>query len=236
MKVIFNPTSKMAELTIPPPRPARMYLPDWYKKYPAFATDKPEISIETGTANHTMRHCMPFLDSLTAGYIQETWQDFYFEEYTNERGEKHIKYANAAEPEMISIRGSSVKPSEEFYPAEFVFHPAWNPELPKGWSMLFVSPLNRPDLPFFPLSGVVDNDVYHVSQNPSNMPMHIKRSAKGIIPKGTPVMQMIPIKREDWESEIGKFDYDRELSLIGPIRQYFWGGYKRTYWHKKSYK
>ena len=78
MIIEFNPVSKLAELTVPPPKPAKEYLPDWYKNIKPFHTNPPEFN-DLGRANRTVKMCMPFADSMTSGYIQESWQDINIE-------------------------------------------------------------------------------------------------------------------------------------------------------------
>jgi hypothetical protein len=66
---------------------------------------------------------------------------------------------------------------------------------PKGWSCLFVPPLNRPNPLFEVLSGVVDTDTY---QSLIHFPF-IPTGPDGVhvIEKGTPLVQVIPFSRED---------------------------------------
>ena len=234
-KVVFNPTSKMAELSVPPPKPARNYLPEWYKKMNAFDTKKPEFN-EYGGVNFNVKMCMPFADSFSAGYIQESWQDIYIESEQLEDGSFNIKYFYPTKPEIISYRNEvSIPTSDKFYNAEFVFHPAWVPELPSGWSMLYVNPFNRMDLPFNFLSGIVDADKFKQSEYKSNIPFYINKPFSGLVPKGTPLIQMIPIKRESWSSEISSFNENEQAKITEKVRQHFWGGYKKMFWQKKEY-
>ena len=73
----------------------------------------------------------------------------------------------------------------------------WSIETPKGFSLLFTHPLNRMELPFVTMSGIVDTDEYEC---PVNLPFLIREGFMGVIPKGTPIAQVIPIKREKWSS------------------------------------
>ena len=43
------------------------------------------------------------------------------------------------------------------------FNNFWTIEAPAGYSLLFTHPVNRPDLPFTTLTGLVDSDLYHDS-------------------------------------------------------------------------
>jgi hypothetical protein len=236
LQIKFNPTSELAGLVVPPPKPARLYIPDWYKKIPAFDTKTPKID-ETGTANRTLKTCMPFADGMTAGYIQETWMDISIQYEVLENGEGRLQYNYPSQPAIMKMRETfpNIKLGDEFYPFEFTFHPAWVPELPKGWSMLYTHPVNQLNLPFQMLTGIVDNDGFTHSEQGSNMPFYIKKSFTGIIPKGTPIVQMIPIKREAWESSINPYSEHDQIKKTFVARQYFWGGYKKLYWNKKEY-
>lgn len=232
----FNPVSKLVEDTVPPPRPAREYFPDWYKKAPAFEGNTPEID-SAGVVNKSLKLCVPFMDSLSAGYIQETWQDILIESVEVMPNSFQLRYSFPTEPAIINLRDKvHVSLGDEFYPTEFTFHSPWMPELPKGWSMLYVTPFNRLDLPFHVLSGIIDSDGFTQAEPNSNMPFYVKKSFSGILPKGTPFVQMIPIKRESWESSPQPYSEDNWRKVIRLSQQYFWGGYKKVFWHKKTYK
>lgn len=236
MKITFNPVDPGVAATVTPPKPAREYLPEWYKKMPAFEDNKVVIN-ERGQANKTVKLCMPFLDGSTAGYIQELWQDIYID-IKEIDGKTGFRYAQPTLPEAIGIRDSppAVQLDDSFYPFEFTLHPVWAPKMPKGWSMLYTHPQNRFDLPFHFTSGIVDADGFSESLPRSNFPFYIKKGFSGVIPKGTPMYQMIPFKREDWESEAVEFDVKRQMSVLAPVVSKFWGGYKNSYWNKKTYK
>lgn len=239
--IYFNPVSKIAELTVPSPKPSKEYVPDWYKKIPQFYGGKPEFKNEITKTNQTLKMCMPFADTFTSGYIQETWQEIAFTldtENLDEFGSPLFNYYTPADPQIMGIRGSgrdTYPIPEEYYPFELTWHPAWTPELPEGYSVLITHPLNRTDLPFYTLSGIVDSDTFTHSNTISNLPFLLKRDFTGIIKKGTPMYQMIPIKREDWKSIQKTFDADEQIRQVYKLRQYFWGAYKRVHWNKKNY-
>jgi hypothetical protein len=221
---------------VPPPKPSREYQPDWYKNMGAFHTKKPTFD-EKGTTNRTVKLCMPFADGINAGYIQETWQDIHISVEEYEDNEISLEYFYPTEPKIISTRGASGYPiSDEFHPIEFVFHPGWSPQLPKGWSMLYIQPINRPELVTDFVTGIIDSDSFTHSEENANMPFFVKKSFNGIIPKGTPLVQMIPIRREEWEATIAEYDENTQIKQMAAMRQFFWGGYKKLHWAKKNYK
>lgn len=237
MKIEFNPVNDLIKSVVPPPRPAREYYPMWYKNMPAFQNNEMKINKENA-ANKTVKMCMPFADALGSGYIQEAWQDIYINVTINPNGQNDIQWSVPSQPASVSIRdsGPSLDTNNTFYPIEFLFHPVYSPKMPKGWSMLFTHPLNRLDLPFQFTSGIIDCDAMTHSLDNSNFPFYVRNGFSGIIPKGTPMYQMIPIKREDWESSVAEYDHKEQMKILTPITQRFWGGYKKEYWHKKTYK
>ena len=84
------------------------------------------------------------------------------------------------------------------------FNNFWTIEAPPGYSILFTHPVNRGDLPFTTFTGLVDCDTFHDS--PVNFPAHWHDTAfNGVLPKGTPVAQCLPVKRESWTSQFEMF-------------------------------
>jgi hypothetical protein len=98
---------------------------------------------------------------------------------------------------------------------------------------MFTSPINRFDLPFLNVTGVVDSDNY---DNAIHFPFFISESFTGIIEKGTPICQIIPIKRDNWSREI--IPYSQEEAVKNS--EHFFSTIKRSYknnsWKKKEYK
>jgi hypothetical protein len=93
-------------------------------------------------------------------------------------------------------------------------------------------PANRFDLPFTTLSGIVDSDT---ALHEGNLPFFIKEGFEGLIPKGTPIFQIIPFKRENWKSEI-----DRDISIEANKNAFsagsvLFGWYKSKVWKRKTY-
>ena len=231
MKIEFYPSSKEVELLVPPPKPAANYIPEWYKKVPKFSGKKVEIK-EDGPyiAGPNIKSCMPFLDSMMNGYIQETWQDISI----NYKEEKVIATYPAI-PQIIDTRKEVNTPIDgRFYNNEFVWKAPWMPKLPKGWSMLFTHPLNNMDLPFQTVSGIIDADVfYHIPFG--NFPFYIRSDFSGLIPAGTPMYQMIPIKRESWSSKSIAWNPDEQLKRRFMIGKYSFSAYKNNFHIKKDF-
>jgi hypothetical protein len=174
--------------------------------------------------------CMPFLDSLTTGYIQETWCDIYIQKENQE-----IKFYFSDSPKIIGVRKKMAISifENEFYPIEFEWSIEWINKTPKNYSVLISHPLNRLDLPFYTLSGIIDSDVYHHAPS-GNLPFYIKNGFEGLIPKGTPMYQIIPIKRDSWKKETKKYSIENK-KRFKKQNEVFWEFYKKTLWNKKEY-
>ena len=228
--IVFRPTSKNAELLADKPKPARSCIPKWFKDIPKFENGVMEID-EGGGANTTMKACMPFLDTFTTGYIQETWCDIYIDTTNPES----ISWKFPIQPVILRDRlGKNMYPKiEGFSKNELAWQQVWTPKLPDGYSMIYTHPLNRFDLPFLSLTGIIDNDSYYM-EDVANHPVFFKEGFKGVIPKGTPMFQMIPMKRDEWQSKFEKYDEDLVVKFSS-VKSFFVDGYKKMYWNKKSY-
>ena len=78
----------------------------------------------------------------------------------------------------------------------------WAIETPPGYSLLVTHPVNRYDLPFTTLTGLVDTDLY--KNDFINFPARWRDGGfNGVLPKGTPVAQCLPVKRELWTPHFG---------------------------------
>jgi hypothetical protein len=234
MEIKFNPTSEEAEISVAPPKPAVECLPEYYKSMRFVEKNSNDIEFDSaGNPMLTVKACMPFRDAMVSGYIQETWQDIYIA--LNEDGTAH--YGFPSSPPIINSREKpSISIPEEFYNFELVFYPPWWPELPKGWSAIFTTPFNRLDLPFKVLDGIVDADSMTESNALGNLPFFLRKNVVGLIPKGTPMYQIIPFKRENWQSSPQPYNKKKHMKGVLAIQQHIWGGYKKLHWSKKSYK
>jgi hypothetical protein len=227
-KIEFYPSSTFADQVVPPPKPAKSYIPDWYKSLRAI--DGPPIFQNGLIKNLTVKSCMPYLDAMTSGYIQETWCDIHI---SVDNGEVSFNYPHG--PEIIRIRKEiGRKIPDRFHQIEFTWVMPWYPRVDNGYSCLFVSPLNNSFLPFVNTAGIIDSDSFYTN-NPGNYPFYIYKDFSGIIPCGTPMYQIIPIKRDSWQSSQKEYDHKKVTETGYQIRKIFSGGYKKFFHKKKSY-
>jgi hypothetical protein len=139
---------------------------------------------------------MPVFDSITCGYIITLPADIYFNKNESGQIESHWSTNNLVCIESHSRdQYSEFKVPDGYNPSAFKFINPWTIKTPKGYSSLFVQPLNRDDLPFQIVSAVVDTDKHPIS---INFPFFLKSNFEGMLEMGTPIAQIIPIKRENW--------------------------------------
>lgn len=216
---------------INPPLPAKKYLPDWFKNASRFYDTTSESSIDHGK---TFKVCMPFTDSLLSGYIFELWQDLEIipgDIFPRIRW-KDLGHVVVDSRDSRAAGGMTIP--DGCWDIHFTLsHPLYI-QTPPGYSLLITQPFNRFDLPFKVLTGIVDADKEPFF--PGNYPMFLKSSVSGIIDAGTPMMQIIPFKRDSWKSE-----YNKDIVLSGQKAsnksgRKILGWYRDNVWSKKTYE
>jgi hypothetical protein len=183
------------------PIPAKDILPDWYKEQSRWVDGIKNNLTPEGLANHTVKACMPIFDMLTAGYILPCQCDITF---ITEDGIH--SYASWPTGEMEAIYSHNRFQYDKlpvdldvWQPNAFKFMQNWLVKTPPGYSTLFVHPFWHGDMPFYSLPGVVDTDNHPISVQ---IPFFLKKGYSGVIKTGTPIIQMIPFKREEWDSKV----------------------------------
>lgn len=201
-----------------PPVAAKAFVPEWYKTTPAIVEGQMSI-----------KRCVPVLDSFLTGYMITTSADFIFDESQ----QRFID--NAAWKEPISthmdFQVENMDLDDSIYPHPYKWNNSWMLQAPEGYSLLITHPLNRFDLPFQSITGVVDADMHPLV---INFPFFMKKGFSGLIPKGTPIVQVIPIKREPWELKVDD-ENTHEYKDFWRWNIHPEATYKRKFWERKEY-
>ena len=211
--------------------PAKNHIPNWYKKIPQWVNGKP-FSLQNGY-QPTVKICTPFLDSFTTGYMISLAHDIYV---INENGIPYITWKDSSQKHMPSARASvadkNLIPTGHFS-TEFLWKLPIAFKVPAGYSFLYTHPLNRYDLPFTTLTGVVDGNF--VLQAGANTPFYLKEDFEGIIEQGTPIVQIIPFLQQSWHSKLtkGVVKEGEKNNTIG--NSLLSGSYKKRFWTRKKY-
>ena len=215
---------------IPHPVPASQATPKWYRKM------APNVDNSLG---NTVKRCIPFKDAMDMGYILPLWVD--------------INVVNDGEIVSFSYRRDILKPMfENHNPKQISNCPIaetaygnqpmkfMNPWLVKtlpGWSCMFIQPINHFDNRLHIITGVVDTDKYTAAVN---LPfVWMDKEFSGVIPQGTPLVQVIPFKRTECKHETNTLsdeDIRTELSIQTKIGTAFNNVYRFNWWSPKRYK
>lgn len=222
------------------PRPTSKTIPNWYKSADLYAinqeTGKPWISPVDGGRILTWKACPAILDVMSTGYVLTTPCDIKI--YNN--GKRIMaKILDPKSHDFIQIREEMpqfISPYG-YDKNHFAWWMDWCTEVPSGYSVLYTHPMNRFDLPFISTSGIVDNDKVTV---PGTLPFFVLDGWTGVIPAGTPYIQLIPFKKENWVSEIIVEDpseiVKKNILNAAKYRIKNGGVYKNKVWEKRSYK
>lgn len=234
----FIPDSPRAESILEHPTPASRNTPEWYRKLNKYVVPEvkcsryPDKDATPNNTNFTAKACKPLLDSFMTGYMVTLPTDVTA--VRDEAYEARMIWdsnTNMIETHAVSQLDGLQAPEEyESAPYKWNFH--WAIKVPEGYSLIYTHPFNRIELPFYTMTGVVEADTYGV---PVNLPFFLKKNFVGLIPKGTPVAQLIPIKREEWEHHVGTLS-DYNVFEAEAMKLYMGGGYKKMYWSPKKYR
>ena len=220
------------------PYPAIKKLPEWfvnelpYEEISGAPNDK-KLHFRNKFANHTFKKCTPLLDGLGSGYIIPLWADVMVE-----RDEESHQILWKTQRDIFSLHGPSSRriiAPVGYDQVVYKYINCWIPQTPKGYSCLIISPLGYNDLAFKAIPAIVDTDS---STLELVFPMWIKTGFEGIVEKGTPMVQIIPFKRDDWDST---FDYyeDGEYRDIIEEKNFnstMVGHYLKNHHSKKKFK
>ncbi len=224
------------------PEPSKLNIPKWYK------------DLEHSQNHRTIKGCMPFLDTLTSGYLLRMPLDYRIRHNIDYKGERtseggsllHINNKLVNETNLNTGYDESHPIDQLGMQCPFIqknktlqVHKILNPwiiETPPNYSCLFLPPMNNGDDRFSIIPGIVDTDMF---PNEINFPFLVNGDKypvlDSIIKKGTPYVQVIPFRRDNWKLKIEVEKKEKK------VRHPLWSTdflyrYKNKFWKKKSWK
>lgn len=235
-KITFKARTQYGFDTQIKPYPASSAIPQWWKDEPPYSkiegVGDSKIFVDGRATNASFKKCTPMLDALTSGYIVSLWADVHVRQ---ENGFPIVSWRTREN--IFELHGESsknVEPPTGYSNTVFKYLNTWIPITPSGYSCLVTSPFGYKNLPFHAVPAVIDSDKSKLEIIP---PMWIKDGFEGIVEKGTPLFQIIPFKRESWESN---FDFYKDDEYIKEEERTFNGTlvnhYIKKVWSKKVYK
>ncbi|MEA2735382.1 MAG: hypothetical protein QOE14_1833 [Humisphaera sp.] len=202
---------------IPHPYPAGRHIPDWLKEMPP--------DFEEGA---TLKRCPPFLAAMTAGYIIPAPFDATL--VMNAQGE----FSARGTVNFLSTHFPSQVQGAPFGAARVVkFENPWLIVTPPEYVCMITAPVNRFEIPFTALSGIVETGMYYREVHlPMACTMRPGESFR--LERGAPMIQVIPIRREDWESGVGTINDARRAEQQAMLEStpHF---YKERFWQKVQF-
>ena len=154
----------------------------------------------------TIKKCPPFIDAMGYGFLIPLVSDLKVEngEFTWDRdvpagGVTNFTHSPIDFHDSVQVAGTPFFDDDRFI---IKFNNFWTIETPPGYSLLFTHPLE-------PRRSAV-HDHHRSGRLPTrfidnliNFPARWHDADfNGVLPKGTPVAQCIPVKREKWTSAI----------------------------------
>lgn len=192
MRIVFRCDPALYD-RLPRPLPARRALPDWLRDMPATA-----FSATHGQDIRTVKQCPPFVDAMAHGFIMPLPCDVSVRDGRFSWAWDLPPLAVEAHPRSpLSFHAPAQVAGTPFHDeqrAVVKFNSFWTVELEPGYSLFATHPVNRSDLPFRLLTGLVDADRF--SDVGILFPaVWIDPAFTGVLPAGTPVAQCFPVRR-----------------------------------------
>lgn len=222
----------------PLPEPGTKNIPTWYKNQPGVTGPSPDVP-ENGSLRLSVKKCQAFFDAMAVGYVLKVPVDIYID--TTE-GKLDIQLPGEMQrfrAELIAHHSteqiSHFQINEGIYINQILrIHPTWMVSTPEGYSTLFMQPMHQAPTPLKAVEAIIDTDKFW---SDGHLSFFIEKNFKGVIKQGTPLAQVFPFKREDWQMEIDKeFDPEKTNLQRRVVRSTFQNGYRVKFWQKKNFK
>jgi len=228
MKIKFSCDAHLLGV-IPSPVLAIKAAPNYFRPIKPQSSEHP--------SSGTVKRCVPFLDALSAGFIIPMWCDVYI---LARNGELSIDFPpNFAQAETLGSHSSAQIPKHPLANKPYGNMPMkwinpWVIETEPGISCIFTPPLNHMETRFKLLDGVVDTDTYY---NNINFPfLWTGGDGEFFIAKGTPLVQVIPFRREAYDLELSATDTEKRRAVNSTLGTKLKNGYRDELWHGKKSK
>lgn len=213
------------------PAPSQHFQPEWFRKMEAYHGGK--LRVTNGESNATAKKCTPMLDAISGGYTVPLWTDVIVSQ--NDENCPHIDWRVSRPPfELHGPSSREIPPPPGYDNVVFKYGTFFKVETPPGYSIMVMPPAGHYDLPFHAIPAIIDTDQVSID---TNFPVWVKTGFEGIVEKGTPVAQVIPFKRENWESKFSWIPWERHvMSKDKGFESTIKHNYVKNVWSKKSFK
>lgn len=188
------------------PFAAKNKMPEWHKNTSTINNEK-----------RTIKKCMPVTDIITAGYLLPAPVDIRMIRCENDG----IQFTPDDDSEFFVTKHDPIQYDKLSWKDDSVikFDLPWIFKTPPGWSMMYTAPAYRDNSKLEALSAIVETDTYY---NNVNCPVRVKDWKVGeelVIEKGTPLIQAIPFKRQDFKLKMSHVDWKKIYSTAIDLSQ-----------------
>jgi hypothetical protein len=182
---------------------AKSIMPEWWKK------GKIDQYIR-GEFVQTIRACPAMDDWTKSGYYIVANRDFKIlagEERIHEEANTigaldtsgHL-YESQSHPKDQMFNTFEYLGDDGPVKDAFKMRNPWNVKTPPGYSTLYLDPFLFQGRAFAAWQGIIDTDKMHVNQDNAQIIFYPRFNTSFTIKKGTPLVQCIPFKREEWHA------------------------------------
>jgi hypothetical protein len=201
----------------PAPYPASQHIPDWFRNMAA------EFPL-----GGTVKKCPPYLAAMSAGYIIPAPADLRLVLNADRQLSAYgqLNYLSTHFPQQYA--GTPF----ETYPV-VKFENPWIIVTPPDYVCLVTAPINRFELPFAPLAGIIETGTYYKEVH---LPMVCLMQPGQVydLRAGSPMIQVLPLRREEWHGRTVPMDLARraEQQALFDVNKHT---YKEEFWRKMSF-
>lgn len=183
---------------------AKSFMPDWWKKMKV-------QSIHRNLKTQTIRSCPAMHDWLTMGWYMISCVDimidvdestypnkrFYAKEIEPQKGQKYASASHGSNQvhDYFTYLGADGPVKDAFK-----LRAPWNIKVPQGYSIMHIDPFMFQNKHFATWQGIIDADGFNVNMDNAQIIFYPKTDEPFIIPKNTPLVQIIPFKRDEWHA------------------------------------
>jgi hypothetical protein len=212
------------------PLPAKKLLPEWYKNQSSY----------TNINEATIKKCIPIFDAMTSGYFLLSQSNITIDSTNKNKLSIHTdnNFDNQIFKHHSFDQYNQYKIPFGYHSEIIRVHPLWCIKTQKGYSSLFLNPIHHESKDLIAIDGLIDTDNF-ISDG--YLSFFVKADSVFTIKKGTPLIQIIPFKREKWDMEEKTVEetkaiikYENDLGLI-KNKKHQLGAYKNIFHVKKTF-
>jgi len=208
------------------PKPTKSFTPDWWKAIPSQVNKSPENFFGIST----VKMCPSFPDYFSQGFVVTMWADTLLTyDESSATWNSHVGAQSGSNPFSVEAHINEqfidhVNPTLLGSTGNFVFklNCPWKIKTPKNYSVLQLPMFYHFNSEFSVLPGVIHTDIHH---DINQQLVYYGNGKEIFIPRGTPLAQYIPFKRNKYTHEVRSANaVDRDILVrkaLGHTTKFF---------------